>query len=132
MDHERHENHEIIYKQECYAIQGAVFEVYREMGHGFLEAVYQECLLKELQNRQIPCTVQPMLRLLYKGQLLEQVYIPDFVCYEKIIVELKAVKAIASEHTAQVVNYLRATNMKLGLLVNFGSCPKATINRFVL
>mgnify|MGYP006312205991 CR=1 FL=1 len=132
MDHERHENHEIIYKDECYAIQGAVFEVYREMGHGFLEAVYQECLLTELQSRNIPCAAQPMLRLLYKNQLLEQVYIPDFVCYGKIIVELKAVKVIAAEDTSQVINYLRATDMKLGLLVNFGSYPKATINRVVL
>jgi GxxExxY protein len=134
MNHENHENHEknIIYKNECYAIQGAVFEVYREMGHGFLEAVYQECLLKELQSRKIPCAAQPMLRLFYKDQLLEQVYIPDFVCYDKIIVELKSVKMIAAEHTAQVINYLRATDIKLGLLVNFGSYPKATINRLVL
>ena len=132
MNHERHENHEIIYKDECYAIQGAVFEVYREMGHGFLEAVYQECLLKELQSREIPCAAQPVLRLSYKGQPLEQVYMPDFVCYDKIIVELKASKTIAAEHTAQVINYLKATSMKLGLLVNFGSYPKATINRLVL
>lgn len=125
-------NHEIIYKDECCAIQGAVFEVYREMGSGFLEAVYQECLLQELQRRQIPFVAQPVLQLLYKGQSLEQVYIPDFVCYEKIIVELKAVKATAPEHTAQVINYLRATSMKLGLLVNFGAYPKATINRLVL
>ena len=132
MNHERHENHEIIYKDECYAIQGAVFDVYREMGHGFLEAVYQECLLKELQSREIPCAAQPVLRLSYKGQPLEQVYLPDFVCYDKIIVELKASKTIAAEHTAQVINYLKATSMKLGLLVNFGSYPKATINRLVL
>ena len=132
MNHERHENHEIIYKDECYAIQGAVFDVYREMGHGFLEAVYQECLLKELQSREIPCAAQPVLRLSYKGHPLEQVYLPDFVCYDKIIVELKASKTIAAEHTAQVINYLKATSMKLGLLVNFGSYPKATINRLVL
>ena len=98
MNHERHENHEIIYKDECYAIQGAVFDVYREMGHGFLEAVYQECLLAEFQNRQIPFSSQPRLRLSYKGQLLEQVYQPDFICYDNIVVELKAVKSIAPEH----------------------------------
>ena len=132
MNHERHENHELIYKDESYAIQGAVFDVYREMGHGFLEAVYQECLLKELQSREIPCAAQPVLRLSYKGHPLEQVYLPDFVCYDKIIVQLKAAKMIAAEHTAQVINYLRATGMKLGLLVNFGSYPKATINRLVL
>ncbi|MHC4906526.1 MAG: GxxExxY protein [Planctomycetota bacterium] len=133
MNHEKHENHEkIIYKEECYAIQGAVFEVYREMGCGFLEAVYQECLLQEFQIRQIPFAAQPVLELSYKGQQLEQVYRPDFVCYDKIIVELKAVKDIGSEHQAQVLNYLKATDMKLGLLVNFGAFPKATICRLAL
>lgn len=128
-----HENHEkIIYKEECYAIQGAVFEVYREMGCGFLEAVYQECLLEEFQIRQIPFAAQPVLELSYKGQQLEQVYRPDFVCHDKIIVELKAVKDIGSEHQAQVLNYLKATDMKLGLLVNFGAFPKATICRLAL
>jgi GxxExxY protein len=132
MNHERHGNHEIRYKDECYAIQGAVYDVYREMGHGFLESVYQECLEKEFQSRRVPFAAQPSLRLSFKGQLLEQVYIPDFVCYDKIIIELKAVKAIAAEHTAQVINYLKATGMKLGLLVNFGDFPKATIKRLVL
>lgn len=81
MNHERHEHHEkIIYKDECYAIEGAIFEVYREMGHEFLEAVYQECLLKAFQDKQIPFESQSMLRLLYKEQPLEQVYRPDFVC----------------------------------------------------
>ena len=127
MDHEK-----IIYKEECYAIQGAVFDVYREMGCGFFEAVYQECLLKELQIRQIPFVAQPTIPLLYKGQQLEQAYRPDIVCYDKIVLELKAVKDIAPEHKAQVINYLKATGMKLGLLVNFGAHPKAAISRLAL
>ena len=109
-----------------------MFEVYREMGCGFLEAVYQECLLKELQIRIIPFTAQPVLQLSYKGQQLEQAYRPDFICYDKIVLELKAIKDTAPEHKAQVINYLKATDMKLGLLVNFGSHPKATVCRLAL
>ncbi len=120
---------EIIFKDESYAIQGAVFDVYREMGCGFLEAVYQECLEKELSQRTIPFMAQRELRLSYKGESLRQSYMPDLICYGKIIVELKAVKAIAPEHKAQVINYLKASGIKLGLLVNFGAHPKATITR---
>ncbi|MHC5083845.1 MAG: GxxExxY protein [Planctomycetota bacterium] len=133
MNHETHEQHEkIIFKDEGYAIQGAIFDVYRELGHGFLEAVYQECLLLEFQKRNIPVVAQPTLPLIYKGQRLEQTYKPDFICYDKIIVELKAVKEFASEHKAQVINYLKATGMKLGLLVNFGTYPKAEVCRLAL
>lgn len=133
MNHEPHEIHEKIrFKEESYAIQGAVFEVYREMGCGFLEAIYQECLLRELSLRNIPFQAQVDLHLSYKGQPLHQTYKPDFVCYQKIIVEIKAVKVIAPEHEAQLLNYLKATGMKLGLLVNFGSYPKAIIKRFTL
>lgn len=132
MNHERHETHEkILYADESYAIQGAVFEVYREMGGGFLEAVYQECLEREFRRRGIPFRAQPELALYYKGDMLVQTYKPDFICYDRIIVELKAVKEIAPEHVAQVMNYLKATGMKLGLLVNFGSHPKATVRRIV-
>ncbi|TPQ25637.1 GxxExxY protein [Methylomonas koyamae] len=130
MNHETHESHEkILFKEECYAIQGAVFEVYRELGCGFLEAVYQECLQKELSKRDIPFKAQPELKLMYKGEPLQQTYKPDFICFEKIILELKAVKEIAPEHKAQVINYLRATGMKLGLLISFGTYPKVTIIR---
>jgi len=122
---------EILFKDECYAIQGAIFEVYREMGCGFLESVYQECLERELRSRNIPFVTQPDLRLTYKGELLQQTFKPDLICYSQIIVELKAVKAIAPEHIAQVINYLKATGMKLGLLVNFGDYPKATVQRLV-
>ena len=123
---------QILYKEECYQIQGGIFEVYREMGCGFLEAVYQECLENELARRGVPFLAQEVLRLTYKGDPLRQTYQPDFICYGKIIVELKAVKEIAPEHKAQVINYLKATGFKLGLLVNFGSYPKATIIRLAL
>lgn len=122
----------ILFKDESYEIQGAIFEVYREMGCGFLEAVYQECLDKEFSRRGISFIAQPDLHLTYKGDPLKQTYKPDFICYEKIIVELKAVKDIAPEHKAQVINYLKATNIKLGLLVNFGTYPKASIFRIAL
>ncbi|MCK4665474.1 GxxExxY protein [Candidatus Dependentiae bacterium] len=126
---EKHER--IFYKEESYKIQGAIFEVYREMGCGFLESVYQECLDLELRNRNIPFSAQKDVKLTYKGELLQQNYKPDFICYDRIIVEIKAVKAIAPEHQAQLINYLKATGLKLGLLVNFGSYPKAKIERFI-
>ncbi|MBU0480562.1 MAG: GxxExxY protein [Proteobacteria bacterium] len=133
LNHEIHERHErILYKDECYAIQGAIFEVYREMGCGFLEAVYQECLEREFANCGIAFVAQPDLTLSYKGERLKQAYKPDFICYEKIILELKTVKEIAPEHKAQVINYLKATGMKLGLLVNFAHYPKAKIERIIL
>ncbi|MGD0003818.1 MAG: GxxExxY protein [Anaerolineaceae bacterium] len=139
MDHETLEIHEqteklgkILYKEECYAIQGAVFEVYREMGCGFLEAVYQECLEKELTHQGIPFQAQGQLVLTYKNERLNQIYRPDFICYGTIIVELKAAKDIGDDHRAQILNYLKATRMQLGLLVNFGHYPKATIERFIV
>lgn len=119
----------LLFKDECYVIQGAVFDVYREMGCGFLEAVYQECMEKELGERQVPFEAQKELELSYRGEPLTQSYKSDFICYEKIIVELKAVKEIAPEHKAQLLNYLKATGLQLGLLVNFGSYPKAEIIR---
>jgi GxxExxY protein len=122
----------LLYKDECFAIQGAVYEVYRTMGCGFLEAVYQECLERELALRKVPFQPQVSINLMYKGERLVQTYKPDLICYEKIIVEIKAVKDVADEHAAQVFNYLKATGMRLGLLVNFGHYPKATIKRIVL
>lgn len=122
----------LIFETESFAIRGAVFEVYREMGSGFLEAVYQECFEKELNTRGIPFTAQPELKLTYKGERLRQNYKPDLICYEQIIVELKAVKEISPEHKAQVINYLKASQLKLALLINFGSHPKAQIERFAL
>ena len=126
-------NHEsLIYADEAYRVQGAVFEVYRAMGAGFLEAVYQECLGIEFAARGIPFRALQALPLQYKGRALRQTYTPDFVCYDAIIVELKAVRAIAPEHKAQIVNYLRASGLRLGLLVNFGAAPRVHIERFAL
>lgn len=123
---------EIWYREECYQIQGAVFDVYREMGCGFLETVYQECLGKELSKRGIPFVARQELRIFYKGEPLRQTYIPDFICHESIIVEIKALAVTTGEHKAQVLNYLKATGMRLGLLANFGCHPKATVERIVL
>jgi len=120
------------YEEESFRIRGVVYEVYREMGCGFLEAVYQECMERELTGQDIPFMAQADLRLEYKGIQLDQVYRPDFICFEKIIVELKAVKELCNEHRAQVHNYLKATGYELGLLVNFGHYPKAEIERIVL
>lgn len=123
---------QLIYEEESYIIRGAVFEVYKEMGCGFLEQVYQECLEKEFTHRGVPFVARGELRLMYKGEFLEQTYEPDFVCCEKIILELKAVKALAPEHKAQLMSYLKATGLKLGFLINFGASPKVEIERFVL
>jgi GxxExxY protein len=124
-------NSGILYKTECYSIQGAVFDVYNEMGNGFLESVYHECLEEEFTLRAIPFYTQKKLTIRYKSKTLKQTYKPDFICNEKIIIEIKAVKEIAPEHEAQVLNYLKATGLHLGLLVNFGSYPKVTINRYL-
>ncbi len=122
----------IVYKDESYKIQGAIYEVYKEMGNGFLEAVYQECLEIEMNSQNIPFTAQSPLKLNYKGENLKKEYKPDLICYQKIIIELKGVKKITNEHHAQVINYLKATNIKLGMIVNFGSYPKVEIKRLVL
>ncbi|MBP8304257.1 MAG: GxxExxY protein [Phycisphaerae bacterium] len=122
---------ELLFKDECYAIQGAVFDVYKELGVGFLESVYQECLEKELLARHIPFESQRLLRLMYKGQVLEQTYKADLVCYDRILVEIKAVKSLTGEHRAQVMNYLKGTGLRLGLLANFGSFPRATVERVI-
>jgi len=122
----------MLYEELTYNIQGACFEVYKTMGCGFLEAVYQECLEIEFTERGIPFVAQKELELSYKGRRLRQRYMPDFICYDKIIVELKAVENIAEEHKAQVLNYLHATGMRLGLLVNFGHHPQLEYKRMII
>ena len=123
---------ELIYPEESYRIMGACFEVYKEKGCGFLEAVFQECLEMELGDRGISFSAHPHLNLTYKGRPLKQTYTPDFICCGKIILEIKAVSALNDEHRAQVHNYLRATGHRLGLLVNFGHFPKVQAERIVL
>ncbi len=122
----------IKYEEESYKIRGAVFEVYCEMGCGFLEAVYQECLERECLKSDVPFIPQSELFLYYKNERLKQIYKPDFICFEKIIVEIKAVRELTDEHRAQVYNYLKATGFELGFLVNFGHYPKVQIERIVM
>lgn len=122
---------DLLFREESYRIRGAVFEVYREMGCGFLESVYQECLEREFRSRGIPAVAQQELGLLYKGETLVQTYRPDFVCFDAVIVEIKAVREITDEHRAQVHNYLKASGHRLGLLVNFGHHPGVEIERIV-
>ena len=107
-----------------YALIGACFEVYNEMGNGFLEEVYQESLELELTERGIPFIAQPKLPIFYKGRQLRKHYEADLLVLDKIIVELKAVKSLLPEHEAQLLNYLKATGRRVGYLVNFGAHPK--------
>lgn len=130
MDEER--GGPLLYEEDTFRIRGAIYEVSREMGIGFLEAVYQECLALEFAARGIPFVATPTLALSYKTDRLRQTYVPDFVCFGRILVELKAVREIAPEHRAQVINYLRGTGLELGLLVNFGCAPKARVERIIV
>jgi GxxExxY protein len=122
---------EIIFREESYAIMGACFEVYKDKGCGFVEPVYQECVAIEFEHCEIPFTEQYPLDLFYREKRLEHIYKPDFVCFGTIIVEIKAVHKLADEHRAQVMNYLKATGYKLGLLINFGHFPKLEYERIV-
>ncbi len=123
---------DILFKQESFRIIGACFELHNEMGSGFLEPVYQECLEIELASQGIPFYQKRELDLRYKTRQLEQKYIPDFVCFDQIIVEIKAVDSLCDDHRAQVINYLNATGFRLGLLVNFGTHPRIQYERFVV
>ena len=122
---------DIIFKEESFKIIGACFEVYNQMGPGFLESVYQECLALEFAVQDIPFIQQPRLRLEYKTKPLKQEYQPDFLCFDEIILEIKSAKALTDEHRAQAINYLKATGKKLALLVNFGHYPKLESERFL-
>jgi GxxExxY protein len=123
---------DILFKNECYEIVGACIEVYNEKGSGFLEAVYQECLGIEFLLRKVPYVAQPQLELAYKGRSLTQKYVPDYICHDQIIVELKVAKQLTDEHRAQVFNYLKATGFRLGVLINFGHYPKLEWERIIL
>ena len=121
----------LLYEKESYAILGACFEVYKDKGYGFLESVYQECLSIELSLCGIPFQEQVGLHLNYKGHRLRKTYEPDFVCFDKIIVEIKAVSSLDDAHRAQLHNYLKATGLRLGLLINFGHHPKLEHERII-
>ncbi len=111
----------LLHEEETGKILNACFEVHKELGNGFLEAVYQEALELEFKNQNIPYEREKLLPITYKGKLLEKEYYADFICYGKIVVELKAVAALTSSHKAQVINYLKASSNEIGLLINFGT-----------
>ncbi len=116
---------------ESFNIRGAIFEVHNELGSGFLESVYQEALAIDFRRRSLPFVAESQISINYKGIALQKGFIADFICYEKIIVELKAIKDLEDVHRAQLINYLRATDCKLGFLVNFHSHPKVHIERYI-
>jgi GxxExxY protein len=116
-------SNDIQFQQEVFDIIGAAMEVQNNLGRGFLELVYHEALNIELGLRGIPFETEKLITIAYKGHLLERTYKADLVCYENIVVELKSVEKLKTEHTAQLLNYLKATNLPLGILINFGEKP---------
>ena len=119
-----------IFQEESRAIIDAAYTVHKTLGTGFVEAVYQEALAIELSQRGVPFTQQQELTIYYGTMQLQKKFYADFLCYNAIILELKATQAIAPEHRAQILNYLRASKLHLGLLINFGE-PKINIQRFI-
>ena len=121
----------ILFKDESYEVLGACFEVYKRLGTGYLESVYQEALEVEFRLRNVPFVRQARLQIEYRGVPLRHEFIADFVCFNEIILEVKAMKSLADEHRAQVINYLKTTGKQLGLLVNFGRYPRVEHERFI-
>ncbi|WP_414664294.1 GxxExxY protein [Horticoccus sp. 23ND18S-11] len=119
-------------QQEGYDFMAAAFDVYNELGSGFLEEVYQESLELELVARKMPFVSKPALSVYYRGTPLQKHYYPDLIVLDQILVELKAVKTAAPEHEAQLLNYLKATRKRVGYLLNFGASPRLQWKRFVL
>jgi len=122
----------LVHAEDTFRIQGAIFEVNRVLGGGFLEGVYHEALSLEFEQRGLPFASKPRLTITYKDRTLEQTYSPDFLCFERVIVELKAVRELLPEHRAQLMNYLKATGLRVGLLVNFGGTGRAPVERIVI
>ena len=123
---------ELLFKEEVYKIVGAAIEVHRELGSGFLEPVYQEAMAIELASASVPFDAQKALQIMYKDHQLKKEYVPDFVCYQQIIVELKALDHLSGKEEAQALNYLKATKFRVALLLNFGSHCKLEWKRLVL
>jgi GxxExxY protein len=124
-------NENFIYKEECYKIIGSAMDVHRELGFGFLEAVYQEALALVFDEKKIPYIKEKVLDIYFKNKLLTKKYVADFVCYDNVIVELKASDGLTDADTAQVLNYLKATKNRIGLLLNFGT-PSLQKRRVIL
>lgn len=122
---------ELIYKDEVFAIVGAAIEVHRVLGSGFLEAVYQEAMEIESTLKNIPFVAQQVLQIQYKQYILKKEYIADMICFEKIVVEFNALDKWTGREESQIINYLKATGYKVGVLINFGSHPKLEWKRFV-
>ena len=135
MIHQEHEGARrapaLLLKDEVYAVVGAAIEVHRELGPGFLEAVYQEALEMELRQRAIPFEAQKPLRISYKDRVLNKEYFADIVCFGQIIVELKALNRLSGNEQAQILNYLKASGLRVGVLINFASHGKLEWRRFV-
>lgn len=123
---------ELVLKDEVYEIIGAALEVYWKLGQGFAEPIYQEALGIELASRGLPFEPQPELRIWYKEHLLEKKYFADFVCFNQIVVELKSQVCLTALEEGQLLNYMKMTRMKVGLLINFGSRPKLEWKRYVI
>ena len=122
---------ELLYKEEVYAIIGAAMDVYNDLGPGFLENVYQEAMEIEVEERRIPSKAIQEIHIKYKGKTLKKFYIADLICYDKIIVEIKAMDKLTLKEEAQLINYLKATGMKVGVLINFGHFPTLEWKRLV-
>ena len=123
---------ELLYRDEVYRIIGACLAVHKDKGNGFVEPVYQDALEIELELTGIPFDAQRNYQIHYRDRPLKHTYTPDLLCFDKIIVELKAAKALTDEHRAQLMNYLKVTGLPLGLLVNFGSYPRLEWERIIL
>jgi GxxExxY protein len=123
---------ELLYKNEVYAIIGAAMEVYNQLGPGFGEAIYQDAMEIEVEMRKIPNHPQQDIFVFYKGQKLKNFFKPDFICYDKIVVELKALDRLTSREESQVLNYLKATGLPVGLLINFGGARDLEWKRMIL
>ena len=121
----------LVHEEKTYAIIGACYEVHKHLGNGFLEAVYAEALTKELCTRKIQHEREKVLEIRYKDFILDKKYVADLICYDVIIVELKAISGLTPQNEAQLINYLKATGLKVGLLVNFGE-KSLKYKRFVL
>lgn len=123
-------NNNFLYESECSNIIGAAYDVHNELGNGFLESVYEEAFAIIMDEKEIPFDRQTQLNIFFRGRELEKYFIADFICYNSIIVEIKACETLKSEHMAQMMNYLKATKKKLGLLINFGS-PRVQVKRVI-